>query len=453
MSSSKGLVAVVDDEASIRSVLCEYFQDSGYEAQEFGSLGHACSAFENFPPDVAIVDMFLPDGNALDVIPRLRAAEIPVIVLTGNGTIDLAVRAIKEGAENFVTKPVQLEIILNLVERCISAQRNRRKAAATSSRSARHEKNPFLGLSPAIGQLKAEVQKIIGTDYPILIQGETGTGKGVLATWLHQRGPRADEAFVDLNCAGLPRELLETELFGHEKGAFTGAAAAKQGLLNIAHRGTVFLDEIGDMDLTIQPKLLKVLEEKRFRSLGGVRDHLIDVHLIAATNTDLNKAVETGKFRADLFYRINALPLRIPSLRERPEDIPIIATVFLAQLQTNMGRSKLHFSPEAITALKSYHWPGNIRELRNMLERAALLSPDGILRPAHFIFQPASNMRPISSDASGLTLEQVEHKHIQTVLAEEGGSVQRASIRLGIPRSTLYAKLKQYQPRPSSQVS
>lgn len=446
MNTNNGIIAVVDDELSIREAIGEYLRDKGYAAQEYKCLTEAAAAFEDAPPDLAIVDMFLPDGNALDLLPRLRASglAVPVIVLTGHGSIDLAVRAMKEGAENFVTKPVQLEVIHNLVQRSLAGQRNRRKAAAKSMESARFARDPFLGNSAAIRRLQSEVERIVETGCPILIQGETGSGKGVLAAWLHQHGPRAEEAFVDLNCAGLSRELLETELFGHDKGAFTGAVANKQGLLEIAHRGTVFLDEIGDMDAAIQPKLLKVVEEKKFRRLGSIRDQVVDVHLIAATHQNLQAGVQQGKFRADLYYRINTIPLRIPSLRERPEDIPTIATTFLAQMQKSTSRSRLEFSPEALEGLKRYHWPGNIRELRNMLERAALLCTDGVVRRQHLTFESSANSEPSRNGTTGVTLRELEQQYIQAILQEECGSVDRAAVRLGMPRSTLYSKIRQY---------
>jgi DNA-binding NtrC family response regulator len=442
--TNNGTIAVVDDELSIRIAIGEYLRENGYVAQEYKCLQEASAGFDDSPPDMAIVDMFLPDGNALDLLPRLRAGglDIPIIILTGHGSIDLAVRAMKEGAENFVTKPVQLEVIRNLVQRSLAGQRNRRKAAAKSLESARGAKDPFLGSSLAIRRLRSEVERIVEANSPILIQGETGSGKGVLAAWLHRRGPRAEEAFVDLNCAGLSRELLETELFGHDKGAFTGAVANKSGLLEIAHRGTVFLDEIGDMDATIQPKLLKVVEEKKFRRLGSVRDQRVDVHLIAATHRDLQAAVQQGMFRADLFYRINTIPLRIPSLRERKEDIPIIAETFLAQLQHDMNR-RLEFSLEALEAIKNYRWPGNIRELRNVLERAALLCTDGVVLRQHLSFEPATNPGPSGRVVAG-TLRELEQHHILNALQEESGSVNRAAVRLGIPRSTLYSKIREY---------
>ncbi|MGH7823481.1 MAG: sigma 54-interacting transcriptional regulator [Candidatus Binatia bacterium] len=273
------------------------------------------------------------------------------------------------------------------------------------------------------------------------MRGETGTGKGVLAAWLHEHGPRAEEAFVDLNCAGLSRDLLENELFGHEKGAFTGANAAKLGLVEVAHRGTLFLDEIGDVDPTVQPKLLKVVEERRFRRLGEVCDRRVDIRLISATHQDLESLVRENGFRRDLYFRINTLPLFIPPLRERGEDVLLLAAVILGNIGADLGRGEMRLAPEAAEALLGYPWPGNIRELRNVLERAVLLSEGDTLRRKDLRFQ-AQGAGDASSDDSRLTLAELERRHIERVVREEDGHVERAARRLGIPRSTLYEKLK-----------
>jgi transcriptional regulator with GAF, ATPase, and Fis domain len=266
----------------------------------------------------------------------------------------------------------------------------------------------------------------------------------VLAQWIHNNGPRCEEAFVDLNCAGLLRELLETELFGHEKGAFTGAMASKSGLFEVAHHGTVFLDEIGDVDLQVQPKLLKVLEEQKFRRLGDVRDRQVDVRLIAATCQDLNRLMRENKFRSDLYYRISTIPLTVPALRERIDDIPALARHLLAKCAADLGRNDLELSPDAERALQGYSWPGNIRELRNVLERAALLCERRVLQVADLRFDDA--VKPETAVYNSmLTLQELERRHIELALAEENGRVDRAAKRLGIPRSSLYQKIRKFQ--------
>jgi DNA-binding NtrC family response regulator len=308
----------------------------------------------------------------------------------------------------------------------------------------RERVDPFLGVSAATRQLADLARRILASGSPVLIEGETGTGKGVLARWLHENGPRAEEAFVDINCAGLSREFLETELFGHEKGAFTGAQAAKTGLLELADRGTVFLDEIGDVDLQVQPKLLKVLEEKQFRRLGGVQDRLVDIRLIAATHQQLDRLVAEKAFRSDLYYRVSALVLHVPPLRERREDIPLLARHFLRELGMNVRHADLTLSPEAEQILVRHPWPGNIRELRNFIERAVLLSSGGRLELGPL--EPgieSQAARPPQTNTQ-LTLLELEKDHIAAVLAEENGRIEPAARRLGIHRSSLYNKIKRH---------
>ena len=305
------------------------------------------------------------------------------------------------------------------------------------------EVDPFLGTSPVIQRLRDLAGKVAISESPVLILGETGSGKGVLANWLHANSTRSQEEFLDLNCAGLDREFLETELFGHEKGAFTSAVTAKPGLLEIANHGTVFLDEIGDVDLQVQPKLLKVLETGRFRRLGEVRDRFADVRLISATHRDLGREVREGRFRPDLFYRINIVLLEVPALRSRGEDIPLLANKLLRCLAPHC--EAIEFDGSAIDALREYSWPGNIRELRNVLQRALLLAEGNIISERELHFFPARFEElacpPVASD---LTLREMEKSHIAAVLAQESGSIQRTAKRLGIPRSSLYNKLNRF---------
>jgi DNA-binding NtrC family response regulator len=457
---SRRRLLVVDDDPSGRFALREYFELRGFEVAEADSLRAALEAFQAARPDAAVLDYALPDGTALDLMPRLRAldATVPLVVLTGHGSIDLAVQAVKEGAEHFFTKPVELATLAVVVERLLDQRRQRQRALAGQSAEARRAVDPFLGTSAAVRRLAEEASRVQASDSPMLIQGETGTGKGVLAAWLHRHGPRAEEAFVDLNCATLSKELLESELFGHEKGAFTGAVAAKPGLLEVAHRGTLFLDELGDMDPAVQPKLLKVLEEKRYRRLGEVRDRQVDVRLIAATHQDLGALVQGKTFRQDLFYRVAAIPLLVPPLRERAEDIPLLARDLLDRITADMGRGRFEITTAALAALGGYSWPGNVRELRNVLERAALLGRDRTIDVSDLRFitlgtapAPVVPASPAGTSAGGtptvahdtaLTLEEVERRHIAAVLAEEDGRVEAAARRLGVPRSSLYKRVR-----------
>lgn len=443
-------ILVIDDEAGIRFGIREFLAVHGYEVDEAESCRAAEESFRRNRPDAVILDYLLPDGDALSLMPRLRTmdATVPLVVLTGHGSIDLAVRAVKEGAEQFLTKPVELPSLLVILQRLLDARRTQRKQLAGQARQARGEIDPFLGDSPAMHRLADQAQRVAAADRPVLIQGPTGSGKGVLARWLHAHGPRADEPLVDLNCAGLSREFLESELFGHEKGAFTGAVASKPGLLEIGHRGSVFLDEIGDMHAEVQPKVLKVLEEKRFRRMGEVRDRQVDVRLIAATHHDLVALVREQRFRSDLYFRISTLPLMVPALAERASDIPLLAASILQHLGLELGRGTVTLSPAAETALLRYSWPGNIRELRNVLERAILLGESARIEPADLRFDARLAELP-RAQASNLTLAEMERRHIELILQEENGHVERAAGRLGIPRSSLYHKIKQYGLRPS----
>jgi DNA-binding NtrC family response regulator len=438
-------VLVLDDEPGVRFGLRDFLEAKGFEVEEAGTCRDAEVVFRGRRPDAAVLDYSLPDGNALELLPRLRAidATVPLVLLTGQGTIDLAVRAIQEGADHFLTKPVEMATLLVILERLLEAQRSRQKQIAGGRRDSRRRADPFALPSGAMRRLGEEAERVAQSDSPALILGETGVGKGVVARWLHEHGSRAEEALVDLNCASLSRELMESELFGHEKGAFTGAVTAKPGLLEVAHRGTLFLDEIGDVDPAVQPKLLKVLEEGRFRRLGDVRDREVDVRLVAATHQDLGTSVAEKRFRSDLYFRISALPLVIPPLRERPEDIPVLARTLLESIADEVGRGDLSLAPDAHAALRAYSWPGNTRELRNVRERAVILSRGTVLTAQDVRFAPPGGAEAARAADTSLTLQEVERRHIESVLAEERGHVERTARRLGIPRSSLYDRLKQ----------
>ena len=453
-------VLIVDDEELVRRPVRRYLESEGFEVCEASTVQMGTAAVRAERPDAVVLDYELPDGTALDLLPALKRADpdLPVILLTGHGSIELAVQCIKEGAENFLTKPADLPALRTILQRALEYRRTGRRERA----SRRMEKptsgvDPFMGSSSAIRELAEDSRLALESDAPVLIQGETGSGKGVLARWLHENGGRAAEAFVKLNCAGLSRELLESEIFGHARGAFTGAVSTKKGLLEVAHRGTFFLDEIGDMDLQVQPKLLTALEEKRFRRLGETEEIGADVRFLAATHHDLPQVVKEGKFRSDLYFRINTIVLRVPPLRERPKDVTDLAETLLSGLIRDMGRSPVDLGDGAVEALRRYSWPGNVRELRNVLERALLVCRGPRIEAAHLRFEP--DLQSLGSAPAGggmletvppdATLAEMEKSYIETVLRAEKGQVQSTAERLDVPRSTLYQKLKVFDIDPA----
>lgn len=451
---SREKILIVEDEDILRTGLREYLALHGYTVAEAADCRSAEREFRAIRPDAVVIDYLLPDGTALDLIPRFRQQDsgVPLLVLTGHGTIDVAVRAMKEGADQFLTKPVEFPSFLVVIERTLENQRNRRRVAASRSGQARSAVDPFSGASAAIRELETYARRVASSDSPVLILGETGTGKSLLARWLHENGPRANEALVDFNCAGLSKELLDTELFGHEKGAFTGAAGAKQGLLEVAHRGTIFLDELGDMDPLVQPKLLKVIEEKRFRRLGATTDRYVDIRLVAATNQDLEAAVREKRFRSDLYYRVSTIQLTIPPLRERRDDIPELARTIVASLLCNLPADAIAFEPDAEHALMAYGWPGNIRELRNVLERAMLFRESAVhdscvitARDLRLVVNGpvAGETHDRELDASW-SLAENERRHIVRVLERCDGSVVEAARLLELSRSALYEKIRKH---------
>jgi DNA-binding NtrC family response regulator len=444
MSTKRILIG--EDDRSVRFALREYLQSLNYEVIEAITCESIRQSFRTSSPDAAILDYSLPDGTALDLLPFLKQSysSVPLILLTGNGTIEMAVQAIKEGAEQFLTKPVQMAAIAVVLERALKNQRNLQKQLAGKAKENRESVDPFVGVSPAIRELAEEAERVSNTHCPVLIAGETGSGKGVLARWIHDHSPRADEPFVDLNCAGFGKELLESELFGHEAGAFTGAVQRKLGLLEVAQRGTAFLDEIGDMDLQIQPKLLKILEEKQFRRLGDVQERHLDIRLIAASHADLASMIREKKFRSDLYFRVSTVVMRMPALRERAEDIRLLAQHFFQRIAVDLGRMDLKLADRTLETLTNYSWPGNIRELKNVMERAVLLASGDTIQPRDLRLEYVSSPAGDNADESRMTLRDLQRLHIQRALTMERWNVARAATRLGMSRSSLYSKINAF---------
>jgi DNA-binding NtrC family response regulator len=447
---------VVDDDLRLLELLAQRLKLEGHTPLTASSVAQGLKALGDEHPDAVIVDYRLPDGSAVDFIRGAHALDdaVPIVVFTGSGTFETAVDCIKAGADNFVAKPVEIPALLLAVERALGARREERRQAA--KQRGRGRLDPFVGTSPAIRELASLAEAVQKSQAPILILGETGTGKGVLSRWFHDVGPRSREPYVDLNCAGLSRELAESELFGHRRGAFTSAAADKMGLVELAHRGTLFLDEIGDLDLSVQPKLLKVLEDKSYRRVGDTRARTSDIRLITATHRDLVGMTRDGSFRNDLLFRINTVTLELPALRARREDIVPLAEQILLRLVEEQGRQPLELSQAARRQLADYAWPGNVRELRNVLERALIFSRGGelevgrVLGTAHDSApQPTSSAGADAASLAGSadgaqSLEAVERQHILHMLEQCGGRVDETADRLGISRSSLYSRIKRY---------
>ena len=451
----KDRVLVVNNESPVRDSVCEFLRHHNYEVMAASTCAGTEQLARVAHPDAAIVDYHLPDGTALDLIARLKSIDpgIPLIVLTAFGEIDRALEAVKLGAEHFLTKPIELATLSLMLQRSIENQRNRQKQIAEKSVQRRRPFDPFLGTSRAIAGLAESARQISSSECPILIEGEMGTGKGDLARWLHQNGPRASSPFLDFNCGALFRDALETDLFGYERTSSTGAVQIKTGLLELARKGTLFLDDVGDVDTPFQSKLITLLDEKQFRRQGDRREHSIDIRLIAATHHDLARKVREKSFRSDLYFRLSTVSLRIPPLRQRVEDIPVLATNILATLANDLVSGLIQISPGAMKMLQSYSWPGNVRELRNVLERAVLLNSGRSLGQRDLHFEGENGAR-LSPSGEVMTLEAVERHYIQEVLFLEGGRVEPAARKLGIPRSSLYHKIKQYRiVRPGTGVT
>ncbi|HTJ84152.1 MAG TPA: sigma-54 dependent transcriptional regulator [Polyangiaceae bacterium] len=436
----------MEDHPGVRFAMAGALRRAGLEVIEADSCATAALGVQA-RPDVVIADFCLPDGDALELLPLVRTVDpsIPVYVVTGHGTIDLAVRAVKRGAEDFLTKPVDLQTIGTLVRS--AAEKRHARSSGTRLRPAL----PFVPRSPAMQRVEEQVEKVRDRDCTVLLLGETGTGKSVLARRIHEIGASGDGPFVDINCAGLSRDFVESELFGHERGAFTGAHTAKVGLFDAANGGTLFLDEIGDVDVTVQPKLLKVLEEKRFRRMGDVRERSVELRLLAATHIDLLAAVGQKLFRADLYYRVSTVTIRLPPLRARREDIVPLASYMLTKLAAG---TEAVLSPDAKEALLEHSWPGNLREMKNVLERAMVLRADPMIRARDLRFDGAryGSVAPPSlalAQHPQRTLSEMEREHIRAALSAEHGRVEAAARRLGIPRSTLYQRIKAYGLEPS----
>lgn len=371
----RGRILVVEDEAYVRASLRETLVERGYDVVEAASVDEAVSKLARTSVDVVLTDFRLPGADGLDLVRRVKAgsAEMPIVVLTGQGTIASAVECLKSGASDYLLKPVDPEALEVALDRAVEGQALKREVRYL--RGAVAETKTPLGDSPAWKRTLAMVDAAAVTDSPVLLRGESGTGKELLARRLHHLSPRAAAPYVRVNCAAVPVEMWESEFFGHRKGAFTGAAADRDGLYALAHRGTLFLDEIGATPAAAQAKLLRALQDGEFHRLGDEQPTRVDVRVVAATNADLSVEIKEGRFRPDLYYRLNVLQIQVPPLRERLEDVGLLAAAFAAELAARLGREAPELLPEAVERLRAYSWPGNVRELRSVVERALVLHP------------------------------------------------------------------------------
>jgi DNA-binding NtrC family response regulator len=425
-------VLVVDDDTTVRETLADFFAALGHTVRIAATGTEARRALAAHAPDVALLDLQLPDAHDLRLLEAVRAddPEVAVIILTGHADVQTAVDAMKHGAVDFLEKPVDLEALQAAVERAAEMARLRREVAVLRARGAEADAVGVLPLTPPPTERLIELAAR-NDDAPVLIVGETGTGKGYVARRIHELSPRQAAPFVEINCASLSATFFESELFGHEKGAFTDAKQAKRGLLEVAAAGSIFLDEVTEMTLEVQPKLLKAIEERTFRRLGGTAELRSAARVIAATNAPVDEAVDRKRFRADLYYRLQVLTIALPPLRERAEQIPPLARALLPRGAT--------LSPAALRALAAYHWPGNIRELKNALWRAAILAEGSPIGPQHLGLPAASGTTP---PEGVLTMAEAERRAISRALEHTAGNKARAAQLLGIARSTLNEKLR-----------
>jgi two-component system nitrogen regulation response regulator NtrX len=473
-------VLIVDDEKNIRRTLQLVLEGEGYQVlgAETAEQGLALLANPDIPVDLAILDVKLPDMTGLEALEKVRkddaVKDTPIIVISGHATVNDAVQAIKLGASDFFEKPLNRERVLVSVKNVLEAEKTRRALAeATRQQSQKYE---MIGRSTVLQKLFREIEKVAPTKAGVLIAGESGTGKELISRAIHRLSPRADGPFVKVNCAAIPRELIESELFGHERGAFTGAQAKKRGFFEQAHGGTLFLDEIGDMDLVAQAKVLRALQSGEISRVGSEHVMHVDVRVLAASNKDLAKAVEQQHFRDDLFFRLNVFPIRSPALRERVEDIPLLAQSFMEGFSRENGTKPKPIDEEVIRALVARKWPGNVRELKNVVERMAILSGDrvtiadlpedphespfgeedeaataaaetpGVDEETH---EPGGTGRPSGPPPGHLTLrdfrEKAERQYIVDTLKMTGWNISRTAIVLGVERTNLHKKIRAYQ--------
>ncbi len=449
----KKRILIVDDESTILQTVEDILEDEGFVPICAESGEEALEILERETPDLVLLDIWLPGIDGLEVLQQIKSnwPFLPVVMMSGHGTVETAVKATKLGAYDFIEKPLSYEQLILTIKNALKFYDI--QAENVLLRQKVEPQVEITGTSPAIRQLKEQIQLVAPTDAWVLIQGENGTGKELVAQTIHRLSKRAEKPMIELNCAAIPEELIESELFGHEKGAFTGASAMKRGKFDQANGSTLFLDEIGDMSLKTQAKILRILQEQRFERVGGNKTIEVDVRIIAATNKNLEEEIKKGRFREDLYHRLNVIPMEIPPLRHRKEDIPLLVKVFLEEFRRKSGKAK-QISDGVLDAFQNYDWPGNVRELRNTVERLFILSRGEVIKeedlPLAF-FKGSGSHTKASSPGADIFLKCNDFKEAKSLfekayltmkLKENGGNVKRTAQAIGIERRHLHRKIK-----------
>jgi DNA-binding NtrC family response regulator len=448
-------VLVVEDDQAARIGLEQLVRSWGFVAESASDGEEALEKVTAFRPAIVITDLVMPRMDGLELLRALQkqGADVTTLLLTAQGTVETAVEAMKEGAYDYLTKPVDLQRLKILLDKIVERQETLREVKTLRRQLREHGTfGTIIGNAPEMRKIYSVVEKAAPTSASVLITGESGTGKELVAQTIHQLSPRSTFPFVGINCAAIPETLLESEIFGHEKGAFTGAADRRQGCFELADRGTLFLDEIGEMTPATQVKLLRVLQERRFRRVGGRTEQSVDVRVLAATNLDPLEAVAKGKLREDLFYRLNVFSFRLPPLRERKEDLPLLIQSFITEFNSRNQKTIAGVDHQAMRLLEQYGWPGNVRELRNVIERATILAPGPLIEVKHLPpalgEEPAVRNQPQVSLGPGTTVEEAERRLILMTLEHTRDNKTRAAEILGISLKTLHNKLNRLRLRP-----
>jgi two-component system nitrogen regulation response regulator NtrX len=443
-------ILIVDDEERIRQSLNGVLRDEGYEVREAKEGAQALKMVETDPPDIILLDIWMPGMDGIETLSRIKeiSPQMPVVMISGHANIELAIKAAKLGAYDFIEKPLSLEKVLLTVNNALTMSKLEQENLALRQEVQR--KHEIVGTSGEIQQLKEQIKIVAPTNGWVLITGENGTGKELVARGIHQLSLRAAKPFVEVNCAAIPEELIESELFGHEKGSFTGALTKRRGKFDLANEGTIFLDEIADMSLKTQAKILRILQEQKFERVGGSEMIFIDVRVIAATNRDLQEEIQKGKFREDLFYRLNVIPLVVPPLRERKNDIPLLVNHFIQEFCTENHKEPKKVSPESMELLTVYSWPGNVRELKNLVERMVIMTRGAVIEPKDvpepIRTQPKSPPE-VPFFAYNLLKDarrEFEKSFIMKKLLENEENISKTAEMIGIERSNLHRKIKSY---------